>query len=180
MLKKGTAPQRVLDCACGVGYGSDKLASFAGEVHSVDNDRNVIMRARARYSRENIHWHNIDAGSLTETFEPESFDAIVSFQTIECLEDDRRFLADAVALLKPGGRLLIDTPTRSRHVSQPDNPHQKRNYSTEEWIDMLLEHFPKVESFDDLPERRFLAGCDFPSNGAIACCTRDEGSDAAD
>ncbi len=176
----GATPERVLDCACGVGYGSAKLADIAQEVVSIDSNHHAIMRAESRYARESISWHAIDAAELRNHFEPESFDAVVSFQTIECLEDDRRFLADIVALLKPGGRLLIDTPARNRHISKPDNPHQKRNYATDEWIDLLLEHFSVVEAFDDLPEKRFLAQCDFPSNGSIVCCTKAEARNASD
>ncbi len=168
----GVTPERVLDCACGVGYGSAKLAGIAGRVDSVDSNRYAIVRAGSRYARKNIHWHTIDASSLLDYFEPASFDAVVSFQTIECLEDDQRFLSDISTLLKPGGRLLIDTPARSRRIENPDNPHQKRNYSTTEWVDLLLDNFSNVEAFDDLPERRFLAQCDFPSNGSIACCTK--------
>lgn len=180
LRSSGQPLERVLDCASGVGYGSAKLAEIAGQVESVDRNRQAIMRAESRYARSNIRWHALDAAELRELFEPESFDAVVSFQTIECLDDDRAFLADVVRLLKPGGRLLIDTPARSRRVEEPKNSHQKRNYSTTEWIDLLLDHFPRVEAFDELPEREFLARCDFPSNGSIVVCSKPEQTDAAE
>ncbi len=174
VLRSGGVPQdRVLDCACGVGYGSARLAEVAGHVDSVDSYNHAILRARGRYDRDNISWHNVDAAELLSHFEPESFDTIVSFQTIECIEDDRKFLADLKTLLKPAGRLLIDTPARSRHIANPDNKHQRRNYSVEEWIDLLLENFDAVEAFDALPERHILVQCDFPSSGSIACCTKE-------
>lgn len=167
-----TRPERVLDCACGVGYGSAQLSKVAGTVDSVDNFRHAILRAKSRYTRPNINWHQMDAANLTDNFEPETFDAVVSFQTIECLEDDRKYLDDIITLLKPGGRLLIDTPVRNRAIAKPDNEHQRRNYSVEGWLDLLLDRFEKVETFDELPQLKMLKRFDFPSNGSIACCTK--------
>lgn len=166
---------RVLDCACGVGYGSARLAEFAKTVDGVDSFRHAILRAESRYPRPNVTYHHLDAFEIRDRFEDESFDAIVSFQTIECIEDDGKFLDDAYALLKPGGKLLIDTPARNRKVSKPANEHQLRNYSVEEWLDLLLERFDEVSAFDSLPRVDVLEEFDFPSSGSIVLCTKPDG-----
>lgn len=163
---------RVLDCACGVGYGSARLADVASSVDAVDSFRHAILRAESRYARPNITYHHLDAFEIGEHFEPESFDAVVSFQTIECLEDDGKFLDDVLTLLKPGGKLLIDTPARNRKVAKPANEHQLRNYSVEQWLDLLLEKFDDVDAFESLPNREILKQFDFPSNGSIVQCTK--------
>ncbi|MFP8872034.1 MAG: class I SAM-dependent methyltransferase [Myxococcota bacterium] len=166
------AETRVLDCACGVGYGSARLAEFAKSVDAVDSFRHAVLRAESRYPRSNLTFHHLDAFDIRSRFEDESFTTIVSFQTIECLEDDGKFLDDAYALLKPGGQLLIDTPTRNRTVAKPANKHQRRNYSVEEWLDLLLERFDRVNAFDTLPKIEVLRKYDFPSNGGIVQCTK--------
>ncbi len=173
VLKSRRRPvTRVLDCACGSGYGSAILSRVADRVDSVDRFGAAIRLARSRYSRPNIHWHEVDAGNLRNQFEGESFDAIVSFQTIECIEDDHRLLDDFRCLLKPGGVLLIDTPVRKQRIDRPQNPHHLRNYATDEWIDLLLKRFDTVLTFDALPERTVLERLGMPSKGSVAVCER--------
>lgn len=165
-------PLRVLDCACGVGYGTAMLAEIATRVDGVDSFGSAIQMAKSRYDRLNIHWHEVDAANLRDRFADEAFDAVVSFQTIECLENDQQFLADVSALLKPGGKLLIDTPARSRAVAKPKDPHHRRGYSVQGWIDLLMNQFEQIDVFDSIPGRDLLERFGIPSRGAIACCTK--------
>ncbi len=66
----GQLPQRsrVLDCACGVGYGSRKLAEIFGRVDAVDVFEDAIQMARERYDDSRIVWHCLDAAKLREAF----------------------------------------------------------------------------------------------------------------
>jgi SAM-dependent methyltransferase len=113
----------------------------------------------------------MDVAKLREGFKDGSFDAIVSMQTIESIEDDEKYLDDLKALLKPGGVLLIDTPIRKFRVDIPENPHHKRYYGLDEWIDMLQKRF-EVQAFGSLPEMKFLERCQMPSQGSIVHCTK--------
>jgi len=166
-------PERdaVLDCACGVGYGSLKLSSIYPRVDAVDIYDAAIALAQERYDAPGIHWHCIDAAKLRESFADESFDAIVSMQTIESISDDHKFLDDLKALLKPDGVLLIDTPIRKFRVEVPENRHHKRYYGIDDWIEMLQSRF-EVRAFGSLPEAKFLERCQMPSQGSIAYCTK--------
>jgi ubiquinone/menaquinone biosynthesis C-methylase UbiE len=171
VLGKLEARDRVLDCACGVGYGSRRLAEIFGRVDAVDVFEEAIAMARERYDDARIAWHCLDAARLRELFKEESFDAIVSFQTIESIEDDRKFLDDLKELLKPGGLLLIDTPIRKQRVDHPENHHHRRYYGLDEWLGLLGSRF-EVEVFDALPEAAFLRGCQLPSQGSIVVCRK--------
>lgn len=159
--------ERVLDCACGVGYGSRKLAEVFERVDAVDVFEEAIAMARERYDDPRIAWQCLDAARLREIFKEESFDAIVSFQTIESVENDRKLLDDFRELLKPGGVLLIDTPIRKARVDRPDNHNHLRYYALDEWLAMLSDRFA-LEVFDALPEAEFLKQCQLPSQGSIA------------
>ncbi len=165
---------RVLDCACGVGYGSRKLADIFGRVDAVDVFEDAIQMARERYNDSRIVWHCLDAAKLREAFKEASFDAIVSFQTIESIADDEKFLDDLRELLKPGGVLLIDTPLRRVRVDRPENNHHKRYYGLDDWLALLKRRF-SIRVFGELPESEFLRARQMPSQGSVVHCTRPPG-----
>jgi SAM-dependent methyltransferase len=166
----------VLDCACGVGYGSRKLAEIFERVDAVDIYDRAIELAKERYSHSGIEWSCMDAAKLRDAFSDESFDAIVSMQTIESIDDDEKYLDDLVALLKPGGVLLIDTPLRKARIDNPENPHHKRYYGLDEWIQMLQSRF-EILVFGTLPEAAMLEACRMPSRGSIVHCTKSDPSE---
>jgi 2-polyprenyl-3-methyl-5-hydroxy-6-metoxy-1,4-benzoquinol methylase len=64
----------------------------------------------------------------------ESFDSIVSFETIEHVEDDEELIAEFRRVLRPGGLLLLSTPNAA--VTSPDrvvrNPFHVREYLLDE------------------------------------------------
>lgn len=81
------AGSRVLDLACGVGYGAWMLAAAGHAVIAVDRSQEAIDYARAHYARAGVTFMCATA----ELYDPRqnpvvnSFDAIVSFETIEHL-----------------------------------------------------------------------------------------------
>ena len=163
----------VLDCASGSGYGSLKLAEVFEKVEAVDHFAEAIEMARERYDDPKINWHCLDVAKLRNVFADESFDAIVCMQTIEFVDGDQAFLDDLRALLKPEGILLIDTPIRKHRVEQPENPHHKRYYGVDEWLEMLQSRF-EVSAFQALPEADFLKKCQMPSQGSIVHCKKSK------
>src|SRR5437660_5284689 len=75
---------RVLDMACGEGYGSDVLAGTAAEVVGVDANPEAHEHARLRYRTPNLRFER----GLVETHGLRgSFDAVVFLQTIEHVQD---------------------------------------------------------------------------------------------
>lgn len=171
VLGKLPARGTVLDCASGAGYGSLKLAEIFQKVDAVDRFPEAIEMGRDRYDDPKIDWHCLDVAKLRSVFSEGSFDAIVCMQTIEFVEEDHRFLDDLESLLKPGGVLLIDTPVRSHRVDRPENPHHKRYYGVDEWLEMLQSRF-EIAAFRSLPEADFLQRCQMPSEGSIVYCTK--------
>jgi SAM-dependent methyltransferase len=91
--------QRVIDMACGEGYGSDLLARTAASVVGVDANPEAHEHARARYRRPNLRF----ARELVETFS-EPADAVVFLQTIEHLQDPGAVLTHFRSLVLPEGR----------------------------------------------------------------------------
>jgi SAM-dependent methyltransferase len=108
-----TEMHRVLDLACGHGRHARALAPEVGLL--VGLDRNPEYLARARHTGAVLVQGDLRALPLR----PGSFDAVYSWYSSLFMYDDEenaRCLAAAVALLRPGGRLLVhhDNPARLR------------------------------------------------------------------
>jgi len=72
---------RVVDMACGEGYGSDVLGRSAASVVGVDANPEAHEHARLRYTRPNVRFER----DLVDHF-AEPCDAVVFLQTIEHVE----------------------------------------------------------------------------------------------
>lgn len=105
---------RVLDIACGSGYGS-KLAAKSrkkqiSEVIGVDRDEKTIQYAKGAQYHPKVTFLREDALQPDLIERIGTFDTILSFETIEHVPDDREFLDQMVRLLRPGGTLVLSTP----------------------------------------------------------------------
>ena len=102
--------RRVLDAACGEGYGSFLLARAAGQVTGIDISADAVAHARQRYAAGNLAFAE---GSVTALPLPDaSVDVVVSFETIEHLTPQREMLAEFRRVLKSTGILVISSPNR--------------------------------------------------------------------
>jgi SAM-dependent methyltransferase len=104
---------RVLDLACGHGRHARALSPEVGLLVGVD--RNPDYLARARHSGAVL----VQGDLRALPFRPGSFDAVYSWYSSLFMygdEENARCLAAAVALLRPGGRILVhhDNPLRLR------------------------------------------------------------------
>jgi SAM-dependent methyltransferase len=101
---------RVLDAACGEGYGSHVLARSAAHVIGVDIEGDAVGHARARYGAANLEYLQ---GSVTALpLADHSVDLVVSFETIEHLAGQREMLAEFRRVLTPAGALILSSPNR--------------------------------------------------------------------
>jgi 2-polyprenyl-3-methyl-5-hydroxy-6-metoxy-1,4-benzoquinol methylase len=135
------AGKRVLDCACGEGYGSAILASRAAQVVGVDLADQAIAHAQAQYKIPNLSFQTGNAAALT--LEQSSFDVIVSFETLEHLLEQEQMLVGFKRLLKPGGVLLISSPDKANYsdaTGYRNEFHLKELYR-DEFVALLNRHF---------------------------------------
>jgi len=122
---------RVLDMACGAGYGTALLAeaSEAGRhVVGVDIDEEAVGYARKRYARPGIEF----VSSNAMTFRAGArFDTIVSLETIEHLPEPQGFLECLLGLLAPGGSIIASVPTTPSVDANPNHLHDftERSFS---------------------------------------------------
>jgi SAM-dependent methyltransferase len=118
-------PGRVLDIACGVGYGT-KLLSAADKIQAaigVDISVDAIEYARSHYGHDGIKFVTADALQFTDA---SGFENIVSLETIEHVPDPRALLAHLTSLLKPNGILIGSVPITP---SVDANPHHRTDFT---------------------------------------------------
>lgn len=102
--------KRVLDCSCGLGYGSAMLAERGAEhVVGVDIAPEAIEYARQHYGRPGIEFVTADALTLSPA-DWGKFDLIVSLEMIEHVPHPTRLLDVFRALLADDGVLALSCP----------------------------------------------------------------------
>jgi len=134
----------VLDIASGDGYGSDMLAQRAGTVTGVDIDQTAVTVASQRYPRDNLKF---TVGRCERIpLSARSVDAVVSFETIEHMEDHDAFMKEIRRVLKPMGTLIISTPDKTVYnaeLAEPNHFHV-HELEREEFETLLRSHFKNV------------------------------------
>ncbi|MFH0992628.1 MAG: methyltransferase domain-containing protein [bacterium] len=145
--------KRVLDIACGEGYGAAHIAPFVEMVVGIDKDAQTIERANDRYqSIQNLKFIVGDCESFSMD---EKFDIVLSFETIEHLDlpSLKLFLQNVRQILHENGSLVISTPERdeyNKYRTAPNEYHQ-HEFTREEFQSLLQEHFKIVRLFAQKP-----------------------------
>ena len=140
--------RRVLDAACGEGYGSALLAATAREVTGVDIDAASVAHARARYAAiTNLRYECSDATALP--FADRAFDLVVSFETLEHLAAQDQLLAELARVLADDGVLVISTPDRHAYsdVAGFRNEFHVRELYRDQFLALLAPHFGAVRLY---------------------------------
>jgi SAM-dependent methyltransferase len=140
--------KRVLDAACGEGYGSALLADVAASVLGADISEQAVAHARSRYGdRPNMRFERADATKLE--FAPGSFDVIVSFETLEHVEAQESLVAGFARALTDDGILVISSPDKKTYSDDRDfaNEFHVRELYRDELLNLLRRHFPHVRLY---------------------------------
>lgn len=135
--------KRVLDIACGEGYGSYAMAVQWGaqSVTGVDISSEAIDSARHHFTAPNIHFQTGSAYDVSSRFPKDSFDLIVCLETIEHLEDPQLFLRELQSVASPNAAFIISCPNDPRHYGSQEtaNPFHMRSYSADEFFSLVEE-----------------------------------------
>jgi 2-polyprenyl-3-methyl-5-hydroxy-6-metoxy-1,4-benzoquinol methylase len=137
--------KRVLDCACGVGYGSAILhAAGATSVTGVDLSAETIAYARERYGSRGIEFLVSDCMKYTPA---QQFDVVVSLETIEHVPDAHGFVARLATFVAPGGVLIGSVPTT---FSTDFNPYHLHDFSDPEFRALFATN--KLQVIDEMTQ----------------------------
>ena len=128
LFREICAGKRVLDVACGAGYGSYLLASWgAQEVIAVDLSAEAITEARRVFGHDRITFIQGNVEELDKLVQGQ-FDLIVSFETIEHLKLPRLFLEHISHLRTAVGIVAISAPNDAGvlRAGEPNRFHLHR------------------------------------------------------
>lgn len=135
LLASRYASGRVLDAACGCGYGSKILHEETGDVVGVDIEAEAIEWARSNFpGPQYIH------GDILQAPWAGSFETVVSLETIEHLKDPRPALEGFRNCCT--GSLIVSVPNQKRYPFDPGRfakdkyPHF-RHYTPEQFEELL-------------------------------------------
>jgi len=141
---------RVLDVACGSGLGSHFLATRGARfVIGVERSAEALDEPRMRSLLGEARFVRADALALP--FFDAAVDVVVSFETIEHVDDPRRFARECRRVLRRGGRFYLSTPNRGVTQWLPPNPFHLREFTQSELIEMIGEYFSQVQCFWQRP-----------------------------
>jgi SAM-dependent methyltransferase len=144
------AAKRVVDMACGEGYGAARLAESAAEVVGVDANPEAFAHASLRYRKHNLSYER----ALVESYGADargSFDAVTFLQTIEHVQDPALVLGHFKTLLTCGGRAYISTPNlltlAPEGAEKSENPWHIKEYRAHEFRELCEQIFDRVEIY---------------------------------
>ena len=136
--------RRVVDLACGEGYGSAVLARTAASVVGVDANPDAFEHARLKYTRPGLAFER----DMIETWTGE-VDCVVFLQTIEHVQDPDAVLARIRDLIGPGGVAYVSTPNvltlAPEGQERSGNPWHVREYRPEQYRALCERHFSRVD-----------------------------------
>jgi ubiquinone/menaquinone biosynthesis C-methylase UbiE len=136
--------RRVLDLACGEGYGSALLAQAGAEVLGMDLAPEVVAHARDAYS--GVAGCRFVVGSCAQIpADAGAFDLIVSFETLEHVDaaTQDQMLREFARVLAPGGLVLLSSPNKAVYGDAHNyhNEFHVHELYRGELADLLDQHF---------------------------------------
>jgi SAM-dependent methyltransferase len=143
------AGQRVLDVACGSGFGLSMLRAAGARPMGFDYDVPTLFLVK----REDPRTALASADGTRLPLKNASIDQVVSFETIEHVDDARALVGELRRVLRPGGRLILSTPNREfgppeRHTN---NRFHVREFTAPELRAILGDCFTHVQLYGQRP-----------------------------
>jgi len=136
--------RRVVDLACGEGYGSAVLARTAESVVGVDANPEAFEHARLRYTTDRVRFER----DMIETWSGD-VDCVVFLQTVEHVQNPDAVLARLRELIGPAGIAYVSTPNlltlAPKGAEKSGNPWHVKEYRAEEFRALCERHFGHVE-----------------------------------
>jgi SAM-dependent methyltransferase len=140
--------KRVLDIACGEGYGASAMAKAgAASVIGIDVSPEVCEHARQKYGLD-ARPGNAQAIPLPDR----SIDLVASFETIEHVDDPAAFVGECARVLVPDGMLIVSTPNRPVYTGPgTKNPFHRIEFDQGEFAELLQRRFVDVRLYTQFP-----------------------------
>jgi SAM-dependent methyltransferase len=148
--------RRVVDLACGEGYGSAALGRTAASVVGVDANPDAFAHAAAKYTSERVCFER----DMIELWSGD-VDCVVFLQTIEHVQEPDAVLERVRELVGPGGVAYVSTPNvltlAPKGEERSGNPWHVREYKPDEYRALCERHFGSVDMLGLFHARKLRA-----------------------
>ena len=139
----------VLDAASGEGYGSRILSEVAKTVKGIDISEEAVINANTKYANDSLNYYVASVGELP--FENDSFDVVVSYETIEHVDENiqQKFILEIERVLRDDGILIMSSPDKKNYSDIPNfnNEYHVHELYYDEFVDLLKSRFDFVETY---------------------------------
>jgi SAM-dependent methyltransferase len=136
--------RRIVDLACGEGYGSAVLARSAASVVGVDANPEAFEHARLKYTDGRLRFER----NMLELWTGD-VDCVVFLQTIEHVQDPDAVMAHIRELIGSRGVAYVSTPNvltlAPKGAERSGNPWHVREYREAEYRALCARHFRSVD-----------------------------------
>jgi ubiquinone/menaquinone biosynthesis C-methylase UbiE len=132
----------VLEIGTGSGYGIEIIAKQADKYTTVDK---FISEPAAKLLENNIN--NVEFVQMNvpplKDIPDNSLDFVISFQVIEHIKNDDKFVSEIHRVLKKKGKFIVSTPNIKMSLTR--NPWHIREYTVTEFETLLAKNFGDIE-----------------------------------
>jgi len=137
-------PGKILECACGAGYGAVILSRLdtVTEYYGVDLSEIAVTYSKASIWDERFDFHEIDLAEPT----PSLYENVVSLETLEHVPNPYRFMELLIDKMAPDGQLLLSLPAETNHGSHL-NPLHFSNWNYKRLMNFLEQYFEDITVF---------------------------------
>ncbi|GAA1622059.1 class I SAM-dependent methyltransferase [Kribbella alba] len=143
---------RILDAGCGEGYGAELLRQAAADsVFGLDYEGTTLRHVAKAYPQIKLLQGNLVQQGLAA----DTFDLVVSLQTIEHLWDQPAFVAECARVVRPAGTVVLSTPNRL--TFPPGNWYHTRELTGQELLDLVTPELTVLTTVGLRHGRRLLA-----------------------
>ena len=132
-----------LDIASGSGYGTKILAETAANVYGVDVNEDAVKYAKKTYQAPNVEYRVGDGVKIP--LDDNSVDVVVTFETIEHIENYQQFVKEIKRVLKPDGLALISTPNDLEFAE--GNHFHVHEFTYDELFKMVKKDFKFIDPY---------------------------------
>jgi len=140
--------KKILDIACGTGYGCKMFVECGAKyVIGCDISNETVDYAKEHFLEKDIEFHKKDIRNLD--FPDETFDCVVSFETLEHITEQEHVIDELKRVLKKGGILIISTPNKEVRSLDEENTNifHEKELTVNEFKNLLNNHFPNFKLF---------------------------------